>query len=337
MNLIERYVEKVGENLPAKSRTDIQAKIRSLIEDALEDRSAADGRAANESMTMEVLKKFGDPAKVAASYLPPRYLVGPRLFPTFILVMKIVTAVVTVIGLIQIGVSLGRTSLLPFEIGPILLQGLLNLLSSLLQVFGNIVLIFAILQWVVPEIKTKVVEWNPMSLNEMEDPQHIKSTEMIAEIAFTLVALLVFNFIPQWQSALFFELSKGSTILLPALTPAFYRWLPWIDIVWVLSIILSTVLLRRGKWDTASRWFSAALGIASMVLLYVLWSGPAIVSLDAPGAPAELRNTMITLKPLSEYGIRALLALIFVFEGVDLAKTLYRLLFKRPAMPVTGE
>ena len=39
MELLERYVTEVGQHLPSKQRTDLEKEIRSLIEDALDDRS----------------------------------------------------------------------------------------------------------------------------------------------------------------------------------------------------------------------------------------------------------------------------------------------------------
>ena len=99
MNMIEQYVSEVGENLPEKQRADLEKEIRSLIEDTLEERSKSAGRPIDDDMIVEVLKEFGSPAKMAASYQPARYLIGPRLYPTFILVLKIVSAVMLVLAL----------------------------------------------------------------------------------------------------------------------------------------------------------------------------------------------------------------------------------------------
>jgi len=73
MNLIDTYITQVGDNLPEKDREDIKAEIRSILENTLESRSITAGRPVDEAMTVEVLKEFGTPKKVAASYLPARY------------------------------------------------------------------------------------------------------------------------------------------------------------------------------------------------------------------------------------------------------------------------
>ncbi len=95
MNLIERYVREIGRRLPPKNRSDIEKEIRSALEDMLEDRSKKESRAIDEEMTIQVLKEYGKPEKVAASYQSERYLVGPQLFPTFWMIVKIVFTVLT--------------------------------------------------------------------------------------------------------------------------------------------------------------------------------------------------------------------------------------------------
>ena len=77
MDLIDRYIAEVGRYLPAKNRADIQAELRSSLVDNLEARA---GENPSEEDTAQVLKEFGPPRKVAASYWPEgQYLIGPRL------------------------------------------------------------------------------------------------------------------------------------------------------------------------------------------------------------------------------------------------------------------
>ncbi|HSQ18530.1 MAG TPA: hypothetical protein VLM83_12575, partial [Anaerolineales bacterium] len=76
MELVTRYVSEVGRQLPEKTRADLEKEIRSLIEAALDDRAQKTGRPVDEDMIVEVLKEFGPPEKMAASYLPERYLIG---------------------------------------------------------------------------------------------------------------------------------------------------------------------------------------------------------------------------------------------------------------------
>ena len=106
MELIDRYVAEVGRQLPGKMRADIESEIRSTLEDMLEDRSKKTGRPVDETLQCEVLKEYGAPDKVAASYLPPRYLIGPRIYPLFELVFRIVLAVIVGVGLFRFGMMM---------------------------------------------------------------------------------------------------------------------------------------------------------------------------------------------------------------------------------------
>ena len=44
MNLLDKYMVQVGKHLPRKNRLDLQAEIRSTIEDMLEDRGQQSGK-----------------------------------------------------------------------------------------------------------------------------------------------------------------------------------------------------------------------------------------------------------------------------------------------------
>ena len=51
-NLIDTYVSEVGRRLPEKTRSDIQAEIRSILQDMLEERSQKTGKPVDEEMTL---------------------------------------------------------------------------------------------------------------------------------------------------------------------------------------------------------------------------------------------------------------------------------------------
>ena len=114
-NWIDRYVAQVGRSLPQSKRADIEKEIRSLLEDMLDDRSKTEGREADEEMTLAVLKEMGEPEKVAAGYLPEKYLIGPRLYPLFTLVLRVVLIVMAGVTLFGLVVNLAREPMLPVD------------------------------------------------------------------------------------------------------------------------------------------------------------------------------------------------------------------------------
>ena len=137
MNLIDKYIAEVGKHLPRKQRADIEAEIRSTLEDMLEERNQAE--ASNEAQVIELLKEYGEPRKVAESYIGPRYLIGPRLYPTFELIVKIVLAAVLGAGLLGYGLSASITkSFAGTEFFSFLGQFWMGLLGGMISAFGNI-------------------------------------------------------------------------------------------------------------------------------------------------------------------------------------------------------
>src|SRR5512138_3344303 len=105
MNLIDKYIAEVGKHLPRRNRADIEAEIRSPLEDMLEERKQAQG-ALDDAAVIELLKEYGAPRKVAESYVGPRYLVGPRMYPFFEMVTRIVFIVLISISVVGVGISL---------------------------------------------------------------------------------------------------------------------------------------------------------------------------------------------------------------------------------------
>jgi uncharacterized membrane protein len=326
MDLIEEYVSEVGQNQPKKVRADIESEIRSLIQDTLEDRSQVSGQAVDEEMQVAVLKEFGSPAKMAASYLPPRYLIGPRLFPTFMLVMRIVLAVVAVVSLVRLGVALGQSNGVPAAMGLIFGESLTGFITSALSLLGNVVFIFAILEWALPKTAEKSKEWDPRSLKEHVERENARPLSLVWEIAWLAAALLIFNFYPQWIVA--GSLNNGTWTFVPILSAEFFRDLPWLDGVWVLGIVLNVILLRSGGWQAGTRWFKVAVSLLNMVILILMAVGAPIVSLPQLSLPE-----LAPLAPVAATGLRALLLFISALEGVKVARLVFRLMLKR-SMPV---
>ncbi len=336
MALIDLYVNEVGRNLPTKTREDIEKEIRSLIEDMLEDKSREEGRPVDDQMVVDVLKQMGSPEKVAASYLPPRYLIGPKYFSTFWLVVRIVLTVILVLGAIGLGVDLGRSNPTGPEFLTALGTGFAGLISSLIAAFGNIVLIFAILQWLVPEPKFGKKEWDPRSLKAEPDPERIKPVERVVEIVFSIILLLLFNVYPQWLGVVSF--ANGQWLHIQVLTATFMQYIPWISLLLVAGIALSAYLLNAGRWTTPARWAKIAINVASIILLGLMISGPALVAFNAAELFASgwanfAANSLDTVNSLLNLAMRMALGISLVMQVIEVGKMLLRMLSSRVSLP----
>ena len=339
MELINRYIAEVGRHLPVKSRLDLEKEIRSLLEDTLEDRSRKAGRPVDEEMIVEVLKEFGSPEKMAASYLPERYLIGPRLFPLFLMVVKIALPIIIILSALRFGMSVGQSNLSAELIFKTLIEGLAGLLGTAFQVLGNIVVVFAILEWVIPGLKLKMreEEWDPRKLPRPEpSAEHVGIVSVSFEIAITTVALVIFNFYPQIIGIGFS--SKGEWTAIPILADVFFtRYLPWLNLIWIAEIVLDIILIGRGRWELVTAWFYAAVHLVSIILAQAMLLGPDLIGLTAGTLVAETGmdlDTAGTLVDLFHQMTRVALGLAIVFGIVDLARVLWRRVIKK-MKPIT--
>ena len=335
MSLVDVYVSEVGRNLPAKMRDDIEKETRSLIEDMLDDESEKQGRQADEQMIVDVLKQMGSPEKVASSYLPPRYLIGPKYYSTFLMVLRIVLTIILVIGAIGLGVELGQTrsGFTPFW--STLTNGFAELLGSLIAAFGNIVLVFAILQWLMPEPKFDQKEWDPRTLKAEPDPEQVKTFDMVGGMVANMILLLLFNVYPDWLGI--FNFTNGEWVRVPVLTDAFYTYIPWMSLILVAGIALNAYLLRQGRWTPAARWTSIATGLGSIVMLGMMISGPALVGFNPADLTrlqgAEAADNAGRLNDGLNLLMRMALSIALVTQVIDMGKMLLRLIGSRVSLP----
>jgi len=328
--LIDRYITAVSENLPAKIRKDTVTEIRSLIQDALDDRSKTEGKAPDDEMMVAVLKEFGPPEKLAAPYLPDKYLVGPRLFPPFILVLRIALPIIFVLVLVASWLGFDQVTVMTArEFITELIKSLANSLSAVVSAFGNIVLIFAILQWALPEFKTKTKEWDPHTLKAISEPDRIKIGELIIEIALILTALIIFNFYPD-RVGIYNNLN-GVWSFTPVLTTTFFSYIPWLDLVWGLTILLDVILLRKGAWQMGTRILSILVsGLTISIASRLMTRIPLLYTLK--GALGELGGVGILQSLLNQILI-VVLAIVIIMSVVKIVQMILHIVRGKLPLP----
>ena len=329
MNLLDKYVSEVGKYLPRKNRADIEAEIRSTLEDMLEERNQASLE--DEATVIALLKEYGEPRKVAESYIGPRYLIGPRLYPTFELILKIVLAVVLGAGLLGYGVSASVTrSFAGTDFFSFLGQFWLGLLGGMMNAFGSLVLVFAILERVLPasELEEVAEEWNPADLAKEPDSDEVKMSEAIAAIIFTVAGLVIFNLYPNVVGLAFN--TDGVWTFIPILSDAFFTYLPWINLLGVLQIVFNLYQLRQRVWTTATRLGRIALEICTISLAVAMLKGPSLIDVGIEkfaGTPlagaADVFTKMFGFLP------DVVLSIIIIVSIVEVVQSIYRLVRNR--------
>lgn len=318
MNLIDKYVAEVGKHLPLlKGREDVEKELKSTLEDMLEDKAEQAGRPRDEAMEIELLKEYGSPQRIASSYNPHPYLIGPRMFPFFLMVLKIVLTVVIVVMLVLSSIkAVTAFPLFAADFMQVIMQGFGNALSTAIAAFGNVVIVFAILERILPEKEmgdfSNEKDWDPASLAKQPDPDMVKRGDLIAEVVFTALGLAFLN----------------GLFNLPVFTKEFSQFIPWVNAVFLAEIILDVYLLVTAKWNT--------LGRIAKVIIEAVGIAITVILIRTPNLTLFTNESLLSFIKISEeagaaglaayYTTSITLIVILIIQGIELAKALYELL-----------
>src|ERR1700761_7133739 len=88
MDLLERYLQAVGQYLPEATKDDTLAELRVNLLAQMDDRAEELDRPLNDGDVAAILKEHGKPEKVALRYLPQRSLIGPTIFPFYLFTLR---------------------------------------------------------------------------------------------------------------------------------------------------------------------------------------------------------------------------------------------------------
>lgn len=334
MNLIDKYIAEVGKHLPRRNRADIEAEIHSTLEDMLEERKQTQGQV-DDATIIALLKEYGAPRKVAESYVGPRYLIGPRMYPFFEMVTRIVFAVLIAVTVVGLVIGLVQSSTTGSEFLKTVGNSAAGLVSGLMTAFGNIVLVFAILERVLPktDFAKEMEDWDPKELASEPDPDRVKLGEQIFELVFLVLFLVIFNLYPEVLGFGFFDEGKW-VFITPVLTKAFFSYLPWINILMVLQIGLNVYLLRQGVWNVTARIANILLELANIALAIVILQGPAIVSLKSEQlAGTPLADAADFFVKGANFLPMLVLGIVIIVSSIEVVQGVLRLLKGRTSSP----
>lgn len=277
IELFNQYSVEVGRYLPRRKRNDIQVEILSLLEDSLEDKSAAAGRQPDEDMVIEVLKEFGPPITFAENYHQDNTLIGPAAFPIFKPVLLFAMAVF----------------LLQFVVGMIIPGGgpgddFLTILNSFFdngfQVFGAVVFAFALLErttpaeWLRWPFKEMTRTWDPTGLMPDKRKLAVRASALWVEALFLVGLLVLLTVFPHWVG--FGSNRNGIWNFVPVLSESFSVYLPWVVAFFLTKIGFNFYVAQKAFWDTRMRWVSVGVQSFGVLLLLYFLSGPEVFGLN---------------------------------------------------------
>ncbi len=331
MKLLDLYLEEVRKQLPPKSREDILREIRSTLMDMIEDRKTAPDQEASEETIAAALEEFGSPRKVAQQYGAHNYLIGPRLYPVYLQVLRIVLVVVAALNILGVILAVINPPAPDPGIFQTVLEILGGLFSSLFTAFGIVTLSFAGIERTTPEEWKLSVdeEWSPEDLQKHEQQQRVNVTEMAIEITLTLIFIAGLNFFLDRIGI--YYLADSQWVSAPILNENFNRYIPWITAGAALDIALNLYLIRKGFWDKLSVIGKVLLNAFKIAITFAILVGPAIFTLEPTAWQTLAQDAEITAQELTHLlnlAFDIIFGLAIFGLAVDSIKRLYETFIK---------
>ena len=312
MELLERYIAAGLKHIPPTEKDGVEEAMRRIIAERLEGRGDP-----SEETEREVLRGLGNPRLLAERQLKDApHLIGPELYGTYILIVKIVMTVAV------IGTLIGNTVDFIVNGGGLLgylAQSFATALSAAIGAFGWVTLIFAIMEKTAKQkILTEIQEdWSLADLPEKEVPQKpFSRVGVIIGIIFTVFFLVLIN---QYSHLLgvYYTLDGSIQEMIPILDQEVFRsYLPYINGMLVLQLLFSASKLVFRKWTYPVAAANLVLNILSFLLLWFIIQDTAILNPELVTEIAKATDGQRVLNTALN-SIKAVFLFIFLLDSFE--------------------
>lgn len=311
MELQERYIAAGLKHIPPAEKDGVERAMRRIIAERLQERGDA-----SEETEREVLRGLGSPRILAEKQLrEPPYLIGPELYGTYFLIVKIVMIVAV------IGTLIGNT--VDFIVNDVELLryfaiSFATAISAAIGAFGWVTLVFAIMEKTAKQkILTEIQEdWSLADLPEKEVRQKpFSRVGVIIGIIFTVLFIILVN---QYSHLVgFYYTMDGSRAMIPILNQEVFRsYLPYINGMLVLQLLFSASKLVFRKWTYPVATANLILNVLSFVLLWFILQDAAILNPELVAKIAEATDGQRVLNTAFT-SIKAVFLFIFLLDSFE--------------------
>jgi hypothetical protein len=268
MSLIDRYMAEVGRHLPEKDRSDIEAEIRSMLEDMIEERSQQTSKSAVNKVIVEILEQLGNPQLLASKYAPlKRYLIGPGWYEVYVKTLqRVLFTALPIFAAVTFILTLTRD---PVDFINAVGEAVGGVFSVGLQILFWITVVFVFLE----RSDEKPNEpkgadsrkWTVAQLPELPGKRQISIAENVMNIA-SYLFVLIWIVLP-----LMLGRFQGESTPVPFLHPNLWNfWLPVFFVIMGLTLVHEVFQLKIGSWTPALTATNVVLGLVSIVYIAAL-------------------------------------------------------------------
>lgn len=272
MELIERYLQAIGQYLPADSRNDILAELRSELLEQMDARAEEWGRPLDEADIAALLKVHGRPEAIALRYLPQRSLIGAAVFPFYVFTLK------RALPLVVLVYALGNIATLTFsapdgDLAGRIVRAALGLVPALFLCWGVVTIAFAVIDYArtKPAARAHLDQWDPMKLPAMK-AQPVKQKSFNIRVFELGVHILWMLYVLAIPTHYFLILGPGARALKSmgiALAPIWSSFYAMLIAVLSVQLLARILALRPGDqpWVKPLDLCSKFIGILGVSLL----------------------------------------------------------------------
>jgi len=325
--LLDRYLLGVKRELTGKQREDIAAEIESYLLDLLEERFPK-SKEITAAQAKEILQEMGAPRKVAAQYSTQRYLVGPRLFPAYLLILKIVLA--AVIGALSLSFIINSVIGSTSNIWLAVLEYLGTIWSGALSAGGSITLIFALIERFGEGKELREIdelqEFNLSSLPEL--PTEEKETGKIGlfiEIILGVIGIAFFTYINSTGGRVpYFVNPQTEMKLVQLFTDNFMQYVPLILALAGLDLTRSGMLLAQGYHSSLTNWWHICTQSAHVILMGFMIKSLPLISKNGFQSIGGVDLDFVHLETLVNTGIAIGMAVGIIGTTIEIIRKVIR-------------
>ncbi|GGA23083.1 hypothetical protein [Psychrobacillus lasiicapitis] len=286
MHLIDIYIQEVTRRIPEKNREDIALELRSTIEDMLPDNYS-------EKEVKGALTSLGNPALLARGYADrPMHLIGPRYFDMYATLLKMIIPIVAMLALIVVIteniISYNGEEAILGTILTILGHGIWGMISSLIQTFFWITLVFAILERTdALNDKTPLTpNWKEWTPDDLKSIPYIKKEKKISKVDIFGSLLWIAIFVAVYFNAVHligvYEKIQGK---LQLVIPTFNQdvlYSYWLIVLFALFLEVAFVFYKfiAAQWTTKVAIMNTVRTVVSTVVFILIFNEDNLINLE---------------------------------------------------------
>jgi hypothetical protein len=193
MNMLDRYLQAVRFFLPAKQQDDIVRELSENLISQMEDRAEELGRPLDEDEQATILRKHGHPIVVASRYRTHQRLIGPVIFPLYLIALKAGLGIALLVTVVLAAV----TAALEGDAVRQAVEAMLAFPGRALMVFAWTTLGFAALDFAQSHMRLST-DWDPRKLPKLvRDEDRISRLRSLGELIVVLAALVWLLLLPR--------------------------------------------------------------------------------------------------------------------------------------------